>query len=200
MNNGFCDGDTLVCLRGFTGPDCSTFDCAYNCSNHGKCVGPNQCACDQEWIGTYCSISTCNRHTSCVTCTADMRCGWCDEKQQCMFGSSVGPGEHARCASWFFYGCYTIDHISDRSNCSKEIIRQNCKLSKCDAPVALTNNVKRNCQMCLDAEYCFASNVTCKGWNETRCPNGVVRPNYADPNRILMSQLQVYCIYYNRTL
>ena len=45
-------------------------------------------------------------------------------------------------------------------------------------------------------EHCFTSvplsilNVSCRGWNETRCPNGVIHPDYSDPNRILKTQFQ----------
>ena len=49
----------------------------------------------------------------------------------------------------------------------------------------------RWCQNCLDLEYCFtnASNA-CRSWNETRCPNSVIQPDYADPGRFLGTQLQ----------
>jgi hypothetical protein len=66
-NNSFCNGQNLICARGYTGPDCSQFFCPYNCSKHGKCVGPSICECDNNWKGSYCSVNIFIIHKRVVT-------------------------------------------------------------------------------------------------------------------------------------
>jgi hypothetical protein len=56
-NNSFCSGQNLICARGYTGPDCSQFKCPFNCSKHGKCVAPDECECNNNWKGSYCSVN-----------------------------------------------------------------------------------------------------------------------------------------------
>ena len=51
--NGQCNkkSRTCVCYKGWTGSDCSDFDCTEvnDCSGYGTCVGPNQCRCRVGW-------------------------------------------------------------------------------------------------------------------------------------------------------
>lgn len=56
QENGFVDGDgSLECFTGFTGTDCTQFTCPNSCSGNGKCVGPNECKCEDSWAGPECS-------------------------------------------------------------------------------------------------------------------------------------------------
>ena len=128
----------------------------------------------------------CPMYTSCATCSVGASCGWCDQTQECVLGTAYGSLDFM-CPSWFFYNCYTIDHRDARSNCSTEIQRIDCRLNLCDAKPA--NSTNRYCQNCLDLEYCYNANTPCTGWNETRCPSGIIQPDYSDPDRVIMTQL-----------
>ena len=46
----------------------------------------------------------CREKTSCNTCTADSRCGWCDGTMSCFAGSERGP-KTLTCSSWQFQYC-----------------------------------------------------------------------------------------------
>lgn len=80
---GICSKRTCVCIGGWTGEDCSKFTCknVNDCSNNGKCVGPNTCKCNPGYHGSTCSASFCSRYLSCNHCTNKAGCGWCDEKK-----------------------------------------------------------------------------------------------------------------------
>lgn len=41
---------TCACQLGWTGADCSQPICAETCGEHGFCVGPNDCKCEEDWI------------------------------------------------------------------------------------------------------------------------------------------------------
>lgn len=56
------DGSEIVqdgCQSGWTGSNCSKFECFYGCLNGGLCIGPNQCQCTNEWKGSECEIPVC---------------------------------------------------------------------------------------------------------------------------------------------
>jgi len=77
------------CEPGWKGEDCDEFTCAdLNNCNHGTCVGPNACRCDQGWrtaaAGAPCNefhcldLAGCNGHGSCTgpnvcDCDADWK-------------------------------------------------------------------------------------------------------------------------------
>ncbi|KAI3325141.1 phytase [Xylariaceae sp. AK1471] len=61
--NGFCErsvhhsgSPTCSCFAGFTGDTCESYTCRNNCSDHGVCIGANQCNCDEGWGGLYCAF------------------------------------------------------------------------------------------------------------------------------------------------
>jgi 3-phytase len=61
--NGFCGRSThpsglssCLCFAGFTGDTCISYTCRGNCSGNGRCVGANQCNCDEGWGGLYCAF------------------------------------------------------------------------------------------------------------------------------------------------
>jgi 3-phytase len=54
--SGFSTGKSCSCFAGYSGSSCKTVTCRSNCSEHGKCVGANQCKCDDGWGGLYCSF------------------------------------------------------------------------------------------------------------------------------------------------
>ncbi|CAG8899451.1 unnamed protein product [Penicillium egyptiacum] len=56
QQNGFVDRDgSLKCFAGFTGTSCTQFTCPSSCSGNGKCVGPNECQCNDPFAGPDCS-------------------------------------------------------------------------------------------------------------------------------------------------
>ncbi|EER44340.1 3-phytase [Histoplasma capsulatum H143] len=56
-HNGFGNRDgSLSCFAGFAGKKCLDFTCKNDCSNRGKCVGPNVCKCKDSWSGPDCSF------------------------------------------------------------------------------------------------------------------------------------------------
>ncbi|KAK4099208.1 thermostable phytase [Parathielavia hyrcaniae] len=58
--NGYCNrngkGIKCSCFAGWQGKKCKSYTCEDNCSGHGKCVGPNQCKCNDGWGGLHCSF------------------------------------------------------------------------------------------------------------------------------------------------
>lgn len=110
-------------------------------------------------------------------------CGWCDEKAMCLPGDSFGVDKLASsndetCGTWFFYNCDTYERRLERSTCSSDILRTNCKSTNCLA------RKTKYCQECTDYENCFnENNNTCKTWNATRCPYGEMVPDYLDESR-----------------
>lgn len=47
---------------GYSGSECQLVSCdgVNYCSNHGNCVGPNQCQCASGWTFSDCSVPICN--------------------------------------------------------------------------------------------------------------------------------------------
>ncbi|KAJ3578100.1 hypothetical protein NPX13_g2462 [Xylaria arbuscula] len=63
--SGFCESPsaasnttTCSCFAGFTGHACESYNCRNDCSDHGTCIGANQCSCDEGWGGLYCAFKT----------------------------------------------------------------------------------------------------------------------------------------------
>ncbi|XP_078692159.1 uncharacterized protein LOC144922351 [Branchiostoma floridae x Branchiostoma belcheri] len=118
-NHGRCEGQTCVCQRGWEKEDCSRHNCRdrNDCGEFGTCVGPNICRCRNGWQGRACTVSYCNRFTSCKSCTREVGCGWCEERQSCESGLYRGPDVFP-CKSWFYHSCFTV---GQRNRCSEDI-------------------------------------------------------------------------------
>ena len=70
--------------------------------------------------------------------------------------------------------------------CSNYIAKLDCNARYCTESASYAN--KGTCQQCKDVEHCYSESnndtKVCSTWNETRCPGGVVAPNYEDKRRI----------------
>ena len=165
------------------GEDCSRFHCddVNQCSGHGACVGANQCRCSPGWYGRSCSITYCRRYGSCFSCVKEAGCGWCDSDKTCLPGTATNSSLGS-CDTWFFHECVTPGKYG---SCSSQISMLDCNGRYCNEAFSYAN--RGTCQQCKDVEHCYSNNSdtsACSTWNETRCPNGVVKPAYEDPRRI----------------
>ena len=162
--------------RGWTGDDCSRYHCddVDRCSGHGTCVGANQCQCSPGWYGRSCATTSCQRRDNCHSCVTQPGCGWCDSYGTCLPGNASASAL-ASCRAWFFHECVTA---ATNSRCSGQISSLDCNDRYCRENVN-----KALCHQCKDIEDCYSNTTGCSAWNETRCPDGVARPNYTDPSR-----------------
>ena len=55
------------CYTGFTGSNCSNYDCSGvdDCSGNGTCVEPNLCLCNEGYDGGRCLTFTCEALSRC---------------------------------------------------------------------------------------------------------------------------------------
>ena len=55
------------CYLGFTGSNCSQYDCSgvKGCSGRGTCIQPNLCECSEGYEGESCSNFTCEEFNRC---------------------------------------------------------------------------------------------------------------------------------------
>ncbi len=187
FHHGACIGRKCVCYEGWNGNDCSQYHCSdvNDCFGRGECVGPNQCRCKAGWTGRACSKSYCPRHDNCLSCSRITGCGWCDQSHKCIPGTGHGP-DVGSCSSWFYYKCITL---GSNTHCSNEIYPIECNQRYCNVSNSQTN--KGICQACEDVKRCYKGlvpmapdNTTCSTWNEDKCPQGVVRPDYSNPSRV----------------
>ncbi|XP_022808829.1 uncharacterized protein LOC111345812 [Stylophora pistillata] len=180
FHNGDCIGAICFCYPGWTGEDCSKFDChdLHDCSGNGECMGPNVCKCYPGYLGLGCTYSFCGKYKSCADCVTDPFCGWCDSSNSCHGGFAAGP-PGISCSAWFYYHCYTV---GDR-RCSRDIMRVSCKGNQCNFKDGRATI--ESCQKCRDLEKCqkITEENQCRSWNETQCPGGKIKVNYTDPQR-----------------
>ncbi|XP_022801512.1 uncharacterized protein LOC111339184 [Stylophora pistillata] len=180
FHNGDCIGATCFCYPGWTGEDCSKFDChnLHNCSGNGECMGPNVCKCYPGYLGRGCTYSFCGKYASCADCVTDPFCGWCDSSRSCLGGFAAGP-PRISCPAWFYYHCYTVGD----GRCSHDIVRVNCRDKHCNLKDGRATI--ESCQKCRDLEKChkIAEENRCRTWNETQCPGGEIKVDYSDPQR-----------------
>ena len=128
--------------------------------------------------GSSCSVAHCRRFGNCSSCVKEAGCGWCDSGQACLPGNAT-DSTIGSCDTWFFYKCVTA------GRCSSQISILDCNGRYCNETITYDN--PGACQECKDMEQCYSniSNTSaCSTWNETRCPNGVVNPDYDDPHRV----------------
>ncbi|XP_078598874.1 uncharacterized protein LOC144874520 [Branchiostoma floridae x Branchiostoma japonicum] len=181
-HHGLCEGRTCICGRGWEGEDCSTFTCKDRnfCGEFGTCVGPNICRCRNGWQGRACTVSYCNRFTSCTSCTREVGCGWCEQRQSCESGLYRGP-DVLPCMSWFYHSCFTV---GERDRCSSQIEVMDCEQWQCNP--SLSTTTVESCLRCRDIEGCFKDlgEDHCSVWNEDQCPKGFIHPLYNDTTRI----------------
>lgn len=189
QSNAICQGTRCICADGWHGPSCNEFKCIRmnNCSKRGTCIGPNRCVCEENWHGRSCSSHFCFLFDHCGTCTSQQGCGWCDEAKRCLPATRTDrqPEKNFNCSTWFYYNCLTP---SD-SKCSRLGIENmpNCLETFCD--LNSTDFNRASCQQCLDFDKCFSNVTTCRAWNETKCPFGKLKPDYSDPNRYLLADV-----------
>ena len=83
-----------------------------------------------------------------------------------------------------------------RSTCSDNVNKVDCKGNNNCA-----DTKSYDCQYCLDYEACFNNfdddKITCKGWNATKCPNGIVTPDYSNKNRVDNTKFYSNVVYVN---
>ncbi|XP_019614636.1 PREDICTED: protein bark beetle-like [Branchiostoma belcheri] len=151
-HHGRCEGETCICGRGWEGEDCSKFTCKDRnfCGEFGTCVGPNICRCRNGWQGRACTVSYCNRFTNCRTCTREVGCGWCEERQSCDSGLYRGPDVSPCMTSWFYNSCFTV---GKRDKCSSQIEVLDCEQWQCNP--SLPTTTVESCLRCQDVENCF---------------------------------------------
>ena len=121
------------------------------------------------------------RSTGCTTCVKEAGCGWCDARQTCLPGNATETSL-GQCDRWFFRACVTS---GPSGGCSSQVSIIDCKGRFCNKELSYAN--KGTCQRCKDVEHSYSNKSdtsACSTWNETRCPNGVVTPDYDDPRRI----------------
>ncbi|XP_035690546.1 uncharacterized protein LOC118425665 isoform X2 [Branchiostoma floridae] len=183
-HHGLCEGRTCICGRGWEGKDCSKFNCKdrndCNTEERGICVGPNICRCRHGWQGRACTVSYCNRFTSCKSCTREVGCGWCEQRQSCESGQYSKPDVFG-CVSWFYHSCFTV---GKRDQCSSQIEVMDCEKIQCNP--SLSTTTVESCLRCRDIEGCFKDlgEEYCSVWNEDQCPKGFIHPLYNDTTRI----------------
>ncbi|XP_019620139.1 PREDICTED: uncharacterized protein LOC109466754 [Branchiostoma belcheri] len=181
-HHGRCEGRTCICGRGWEGEDCSKFSCKDRnyCGEFGTCVGPNICRCRNGWQGRACTVSYCNRFTSCRSCTREVGCGWCEERQSCESGLYRGP-DVLPCMTWFYHSCFTV---GKRDQCSSQIEVLDCEQWQCNT--SLSTTTVESCLRCQDVKGCFKDlgEDYCHVWNEDQCPKGFIHPLYNDTTRI----------------
>ncbi|CAH1231914.1 TNXB [Branchiostoma lanceolatum] len=181
-HHGLCEGRTCICGRGWEGKNCSQFHCKDRnyCGEFGTCVGPNVCRCRNGWQGRACTVSYCNRFTSCRSCSREVGCGWCEERQRCESGLYGGP-DVSPCNMWFYHSCFTVDK---RDRCSGQIEVMDCEQWQCNP--SLSTTTVESCLRCQDIEGCFKElgEDYCNVWNEDQCPKGFIHPLYNDTTRI----------------
>lgn len=51
---GFRPTCACQCHAGWLGDACSVASCKGGCSGHGQCLTPDQCTCDDDWVGPHC--------------------------------------------------------------------------------------------------------------------------------------------------
>ena len=144
-------------------------------------MGANQCRCSPGWYGRSCSITYCTRLSGCSACVKEAGCGWCDARQTCLPGNA-SETNLGHCDTWFFHECVTTTLAS---KCSSQISVLDCSNRYCKETANYGNMA--TCQQCKDVEHCYSkalATTKCSSWNETRCPNGEVKPDYDDPHRI----------------
>ena len=117
-----------------------------------------------------------------MACVKQAGCGWCDSGQSCLPGTATSASL-GTCEAWFFRQCVTA---GEYSRCSNYIATLDCNVRYCNESASYAN--KGTCQQCKDVEHCYSESnnetTVCSTWNETRCPDGIVAPDYEDARRI----------------
>ncbi|KAK2140342.1 hypothetical protein LSH36_1385g00018, partial [Paralvinella palmiformis] len=173
--------NTCSCDIGYSGSDCTLFDCTgvNNCTDHGVCVGPDQCHCDEGSIGVDCSefscggVNDCNKHGRCISpdkclCYPYWSGDTCTEcLLEVNLGSSCLPCPHC------VHGECTHDNTSTASYIG-------CYSDSADDPdfpfVAWQNSttVSSSCmRWCLNYNYSYAATTVNRpqAGNSCRCGN-----------------------------
>ncbi|XP_018418411.1 PREDICTED: fibrillin-1 isoform X2 [Nanorana parkeri] len=87
MNGGTCNDEHCLCQKGYAGTHCGQPVCEHGCSNGGRCVAPNRCACTYGFTGPQCerdyrtgpcfslvSNQMCQGQLSGIVCTKTLCC------------------------------------------------------------------------------------------------------------------------------
>ena len=93
LNGGTCRSRTCHCRPGYTGQFCQEPVCKKKCSNGGRCIGPNRCACVYGFTGRHCEIDyrtgPCYRSATRDQCSAGLEGVVCTKQLCC---ATIGQG------------------------------------------------------------------------------------------------------------